>query len=153
MLRKTNEKLQFLYQKMSILDVLQYCKSRVVGPKKVKNMMTLYLNGPLPLHKAKWVQLNGKTLQVLNNSLITGGPETAIPKYRGRWRPRIRWNCRGTPNHQRPPRNFTLQINGQSHEIHIPDGFQSRSRAFSFNSWWSQLIHFWSQDRRMHSDS
>ena len=137
-------------------DDLQYCKSSrswVVGPKKVKNMMTLYLNGPLPLHKAKWVQLNGKTLQVLNNSLITGGPETAIPKYRGRRRPWIGRNCRGTPNHQRSPRNSTLQINGQSHEIHIPDGFQSRSRAFSFNSWWSQLIHFWSQDRRMHSDS
>ena len=25
---------------------------------------------PLPLHKAKWVQLNGKTLQVLKNSLV-----------------------------------------------------------------------------------
>ena len=25
----------------------------------------------LPLHKAKWVQLNGKTLQVLKNSIIT----------------------------------------------------------------------------------
>ena len=31
--------------------------------------MTLGLLPCLPLHKAKWVQLNGKTLQVLKNSL------------------------------------------------------------------------------------
>ena len=29
--------------------------------------------GSFPLHKAKWVQLNGKTLQVLKNSLPVGG--------------------------------------------------------------------------------
>ena len=37
--------------KMAIFDDLQYCKSSkkwVGGPKKVKNMMTKYLNGPLP---------------------------------------------------------------------------------------------------------
>jgi hypothetical protein len=36
-------------QKMAIFDDLQYCKSSkrwVAGPKKVKNMMTKYLNGP-----------------------------------------------------------------------------------------------------------
>ena len=36
-------------QKMTILDDLQCCKSSkswVGGPKKVKNMMTYYLNGP-----------------------------------------------------------------------------------------------------------
>ena len=47
-------------QKMAILDELQYCKSSkswVGGPKKVKNMMTKYLNGPLlftSFGKKKW---------------------------------------------------------------------------------------------------
>ena len=34
----------------------------------------------LPLHKAKWVQLNGKTLQVLKNSLRTRISEVTFQK-------------------------------------------------------------------------
>ena len=36
-------------------------------------LFCMYLGSfTLPLHKAKWVQLKGKTLQVLNNSLFSG---------------------------------------------------------------------------------